>query len=536
MPLAKSTPNPTLINGEEYIFNKTEEKKAEANENNQMVVDLDGIVERAVALPLGSGRFSLLGYNQNHLYFNSNGATKKISMKDMRVSNVTTENIMAVTPDFKKAVISKAGKAYVVPTTSFSAGKPIPTEDAKVYIDYPQEWEQIFNETWRIYRDYFYVKNMHGKDWDGIREKYAELLPYVSHRQDLTYLIGEMIGELNVGHAYVTTGEAPRADVVKTGLLGAKFSKDNKSGYFKIEKIYEGVSWETANASPLGEPGLGVKVGDYILAVNNIDLKDVPTIYKPLVGKVGIVTALTVNSKPNHEGAKTIYVKPIGDENNLYYYDWVQNNIKKVEEASNGEIGYVHIPDMGPAGMEAFTKLFYTQLDKKALIIDDRMNGGGNVSPIILERLQREPYRINMYRNGSTEPAPIPAQTFNGPLVCLVDKYSSSDGDLFPYSFQKLGLGPIIGTNTWGGIVGISGSRPYVDGQDVRTPFFTSYTTEGEWMLENEGVTPDIIVDINPFEDYLGIDAQLMKGVEVLLEKIKTEYKPLAPIPADPIR
>jgi tricorn protease len=237
-----------------------------------------------------------------------------------------------------------------------------------------------------------------------------------------------------------------------------------------------------------------------------------------------------VNTTPSEEGARTIYVKPIADETQLAYYEWVHNNIKKVNEMSNGQIGYIHIPDMSTVGLDEFTKLFYTQLDKKALIIDDRMNGGGNVSPMIIERLQREVYRMNMYRNGSEGLATIPESTHHGPKVCLVDKYSSSDGDLFPYGFQKLGIGPLIGTRTWGGIVGISGSKPYVDGQDVRTPFFTSYSTDGKWILENEGVTPDIYVDINPFEDYLGNDAQLKKAVEVLLEQIKT-YPQLPGVP-----
>ena len=228
-----------------------------------------------------------------------------------------------------------------------------------------------------------------------------------------------------------------------------------------------------------------------------------------------------------------MYVKPIGDESQLAYHEWVKRNIDIVDRLSDGQIGYIHIPDMSSEGLDMFTKMFYTQLDKKALIIDDRMNGGGNVSPIILERLQREVYRISMYRNGANEP--VPNQTFYGPKVCLIDKYSSSDGDLFPYGFRKLGLGKLIGTRSWGGIVGISGSKPFVDGQDMRTPFFTSYSTEGEWIIEGHGVDPDIVVDINPFEDYLGKDAQLEKAVEVLLEELE-DYRPLPPTPKDPVK
>lgn len=559
LPLAKDTPNPVIIKGDEFKVatnapeapakggkdakdNKesrkgkdaTPEKPAEKPATN-IVIDFDGIVERAAALPLGSGSYQLIASDGKDLFFYEGSEMKKISMKDMEVTPVTKSRIMAATPDGKKALIGDKGKLYVVDAPAFRSGeKAVPVEDAKVLVDYHKEWKQIFDETWRIYRDGFFVKNMVGRDWNAIKAKYEALLPYVNHRQDLTYIIGEMIAELNTGHCYVTTGEAPQPERIKTGLLGGQFSKD-KSGFFRIDKIFEGVSWGNAQRSPLGEPGLGVKVGDYILEINGISTKNLNSIFEALIGKVGVVTALKVNGTPSDKGAKTIYVKPIADESQLAYYEWVQNNIRKVEKASNGEIGYIHIPDMSVAGLDEFTKLFYSQLDKKALIIDDRMNGGGNVSPMILERLQRVAYRVNMSRNGSTDPTPVPNATHVGPKVCLVDKYSSSDGDLFPYGFQQLKLGPVIGVRTWGGIVGISGSKPYVDGQQVTTPFFTSYSTDGKWIIENHGVDPDIIVDINPFEDFKGNDAQLNKAIEILKEQLKT-YTPLPTMPADPVR
>ncbi len=525
VPLAKETPNPALLKGDEASAVAAAEAPATA-----MKVDIDGLVERAALLPLSSGRYSLVTYLNDALYFTQNGELKKISMKDMEVKPVGKISVSAFTPDGKKALISDKGKLYVANTSNFKGEKSVPMENLRVMIDYQQEWKQIYDETWRIFRDYFYLENMHGKDWKAIHDKYAVLLPYVKHRQDLTYIIGEMISELNVGHSYVTTGEAPRAERVKLGLLGGKFSKD-ASGYFKVDKIFKGEEWSANKRSPLAQPGLGVKVGDYVLAVNGQSVKDVKNIYELLIGKADATVALLVNSKPTTAGAKTVYVKPVGDEAQLAYYEWVQNNIKKVDEMSKGQIGYIHIPDMSTVGLDEFTKLFYTQLDKKALIIDDRMNGGGNVSPMIMERLQRVVYRMSMSRNGGSKPSTIPDATHHGPKVCLVDKYSSSDGDLFPYGFQRLGLGPIIGVRTWGGIVGISGSKPYVDGQDVRTPFFTSYSTDGEWIVENRGVDPDILVDINPFEDFKGNDAQLNKAVEYLLEQLKN-YKELPGVPA----
>ncbi len=538
VPLSKETPNPVLLKSDEAGASGAEGagagedgKKTVGKSGEPLKIDFDGIIERSFVLPVGPGKYSLTACINGTLYYALNGKAMKVKLDDMKPSEVGKQLVMTFTPDGKKALVSDKGKLYVVNSASMSGSEAVPMDDMCVMIDYAQEWRQVYDETWRVFRDHFYLENMHGKDWKAIHDKYAALLPYVKHRQDLTYIIGEMIAELNCGHAYVTTGEAPRAARLKVGLLGGKFSKD-ASGNFRIDKIFAGEDWNEKLNSPLAQPGLGVAVGNYIVAINGVPASTYGNIYEALVGKVGATVALKVSEKASGENARTVYVKPIADESKLAYYEWVQNNIKKVEQMSNGQIGYIHIPDMGVAGLDEFTKLFYSQLDKKALIIDDRMNGGGNVSPMIIERLQRVVYRMNTYRNGGAQLATIPESTHYGPKVCLVDKYSSSDGDLFPYGFQKLGIGPVIGTRTWGGIVGISGSKDYVDGQDVRTPMFTSYSTEGEWIIENHGVDPDIVVDINPFEDYLGNDAQLNKAVEYLLEQLKS-YKPLPSAPAD---
>lgn len=537
LPLAINTPNPTTLKGDEYNPQSKESANAPAASKSAGVtsvkVDRDGIIERATILPLPSGQYQLIAAFGDNLYYFDRTELKRLSLKDMKSNSITKARPMAINPITKKAIFREGQKSYVATLgTSVKLDEAIPTNDIKAVVDYQQEWRQIFNESWRIYRDHFYVENMHGADWKAIHKKYEALLPYVNHRHDLTYVIGEMISELNVGHAYITSGEAPAPQRIKTGLLGGKFSRD-KSGNFKIEKIFKGANWDKSLISPLDAAGVDVKVGEYITAVDGILAPELSDIYEGLVGKVGSVVALRVNSSATDKGARTVYVKPIADESKLAYYEWVQNNIKKVEEASGGQIGYIHVPDMSTAGLDEFTKFFYTQLDKKALIIDDRMNGGGNVSPMILERLYREVFRISMSRNGRNQP--VPNETHWGPKVCLVDKYSMSDGDLFPQGFKQLGIGKIIGTRTWGGIVGISGSRPFMDGQDLRTPFFTQYDVNGEWMLESWGVEPDIVVDINPFEDFLGKDAQLDKAIEVLLEELK-DWKPLPATPKDPIR
>lgn len=565
LPLAKETPDPTAITSDEYKTGDTAAPKGgkeaskggktpakleiKTGETKSLVatkVDTDGMYLRISPLPLEPGRYRLLFAANDKLYYSSFGGmmmgpvgrggagVKALDLKSMKSNDAFQGSPVAKVGN--KLLVRDAGKFYV--TTLGAPGKldnPVPMSDMDIEIDHQAEWKQIFEESWRIKRDGFYVENMHGVNWNKIHDKYAQLLPYVKHRHDLTYIIGEMIAELNIGHAYVNSGDVQEAPRVKVGLLGAKFSKD-KSGAFKIEKIFKGANWDKSLVSPLTQPGVNAKVGEYVLSVNGVPCSQLSDIYQALVGKVGKTVALAIASSPAGKDVRTVYVKPVASEIQLAYYEWVQNNITKVEKASNGEIGYIHIPDMSTAGLDAFTKLFYTQLDKKALIIDDRMNGGGNVSPMILERLQRVVYRVNMSRNGGSINDPVPNQTHYGPKVCLVDKYSSSDGDLFPYGFKTLKLGKVIGMRTWGGIVGISGSKPFVDGQDMRTPFFTSYSSEtGEWIIEGHGVDPDIVVDINPFEDFLGKDAQLDKAIEVLKAELK-DYKPLPKTPAAPVK
>lgn len=508
--------------------------------------DKTGLVENTkVIKEIPAGMFRLVLADKDKLYympFGGRGAgrpgpgaaapgLKVYDLKTRKISDGPKNAPIDFTPDYKKALVRDGGKLYV---TNFGGGPgkledPVPTDAMDMLVDHEAEWAQIFDESWRITRDSFYVPNMHGTDWDHIKVKYGQMLPYVKHRHDLTYLIGEMIGELNIGHAYITSGEVPAIPRVKTGLLGAKFSA--AKGAFKVEHVFKGADWDKTLRSPLDEAG--VKAGEYITGIDGVPAGEYANIFQALTGKAGRKVALKVAASADGKNARTVEVETVADEANLAYYEWVRRNIEKVDKASNGQIGYIHIPDMGSEGLDMFTKLFYTQLDKKALIIDDRMNGGGNVSPMIIERLQREVYRISMYRNGKNEP--VPNQAFYGPKVCLIDKYSSSDGDLFPYSFRKLGLGKLIGKRSWGGIVGISGSKAFVDGQDMRTPFFTSYSTEGDWIIEGHGVDPDIEVDINPFQDYKGQDAQLDKAIEELKSELKN-YKPLPDTPAAPVK
>jgi tricorn protease len=379
---------------------------------------------------------------------------------------------------------------------------------------------------------FLYAPNMQGVDWEAIQKKYEPLLPYVNNRNDLTYLLGEMVAEISIGHSYVGGGDKPDPKRIKMGLLGAKISRD-ASGYYKIDEILKGENWTREARSPLTELGVNVKDGDYIIAIDGQSVKGLNNIYEALVNKADVQVELTVNSSPSETGAHKTLVIPTDNEAGLYYYKWVQNNIKKVSDATNGEVGYIHIPDMGVEGLNEFVKHFYPQLSKRALIIDDRGNGGGNVSPMIIERLAREMTMIEMSRNTASHPGRLELEW--GPKCILIDQYSASDGDLFPYQFEKLKIGKAIGLRTWGGVVGIRGSLPFVDGGMLMKPEFAPYSNDGKtWIIEGHGVDPDIVVDNDPAKEYAGEDQQLNRAIQEMKDELKswpTELPPPPPFP-----
>lgn len=526
---SKAEPKKVEINVEEGKKKETDEKKKP--EGVTVKVDADGLSDRIVKLPLPQGYHGNLYSDGQKVYYSRNNSTYVYDLNKQKEETVAEGARMWVEPGGKKAGFFKNKQLFVkdIPAGRVDLKDPVNFSDMKMTIDYAKEWAQIFDEAWRAFRDGFYLENMHGVDWKAMKKKYGVLLPYVKNRQDLTYLIGEMIGELNCGHAYVNTGETNRPQRIKTGLLGAEISRD-KSGFFRLEKILPGESWSPALRSPLTEPGIEAQVGDFIVAIDGVPTNTVNDLYALLVGKADVPTELSLNGKAQLNGARKVVIRPLEEEYSLYHYQWVKNNIEKVDKASGGKIGYIYIPDMGVDGLNEFAKYFYPQLDKEGLIIDDRANGGGNVSPMILERLAREPYRMTM-RRGSTRNGTVPDAVLVGPKVCLINKYSASDGDLFPWGFRALKLGKLIGTRTWGGIVGITASLPFIDGTDVRVPFFTSYDMNGNWMVENEGVEPDILIDNDPVKEWNGEDEQLNRAIEEVMKELKNR-KPLPKTPA----
>ncbi len=545
--LQKSTPSPlgpkddevkTEENGEE----EDKSKKDKDDSGNKVEIDLEGIKERIIPIPVDAGHYSNIeGVNDGLYYYyysrkKGERVTKYFDLKEEKETELGKQLRFAITANNKKMLVGK-GKSYAIiglPKKPVSLDKTIDLSNMKVWVDYSKEWKQIYDESWRQMRDFFYVENMHGVDWKAMHDKYSVLVKHARHRADLTYIIGELIGELNVGHAYTGGGQVPDVERIKTGLLGAEVSK-HSSGYFKVDKILDGANWNENLVSPLNQVGVNVKEGDYIIEIDGNSTKEVDNIYMLLIGKAGKTVSLKVNNKPETDGAKSTLIIPIGNEAELYYYEWVQTNIKKVNEATRGQVGYIHIPDMGQGGLNEFVKHFYPQLNKKGLIIDDRGNGGGNVSPMIIERLRREVTRANM-RRGVEVPWHTPRQMMLGPQVMLIDKYSASDGDLFPYSFKKHDLGVVIGERTWGGVVGITSSLPFIDTHELWKPEFASYSAEeSKWIIEGYGVEPDIYVSNNPALEYKGVDEQLQKAIEVIMEKLD-EYKEIPPIPEPPVK
>lgn len=530
--LAKDTPSPFLEKDAEV--GKKEEKKEEGNKDaaGTVIFDPEGIAERIVRIP-GKVSWNASYYSDGErVYYSYRNETKMYDLKKQKEETIAQGYSMRVAPGGKKALFTNGREYHVtdIPKSKVDLKNPVNMSNMKILVDYPKEWAQIFDEAWRAYRDGFYVENMHGVDWKKMKDKYAVLLPYVKTRLDLNYVIGEMIGELNCGHAYVNPGEMERPKRISTGLLGAEISRD-KSGFFKLKKILPGASWSKDLRSPLTDPGIEAKEGEFVVAIDGVPTNTVKDMYQLLVGKANVPTELMLNSRAQLAGARKVVISPLEEEYSLYHYNWIQENIRKVDEATNGKVGYIYIPDMGVEGLNEFSRYFYPQLDKEGLIIDDRANGGGNVSPMILERLSREAYRLTM-RRGSTLIGTVPNAVQIGPKVCLVNKYSASDGDLFPWGFRALGLGKLIGTRTWGGIVGISGSLPYMDGTDIRVPFFTSYDPKtGDWIIENYGVAPDIEVDNNPIKEWNGEDEQLNRAIEEVMKELKGR-KPIAPVPA----
>jgi len=540
---------------------KVEEKKPEISKPKKPVVvkvDTDGIQNRIAGLEITPGNYRNIRMVEDRIFYlrrtvgDEAGEEEEelfaekdkkshlcaYSVEDRKETVLGDVNDYQITFDGKKMLV-KIKKDYAI--IDLPKDK-IETKDHEhkiegldMQLDRHAEWNQIYFECWRHMRDFFFSPTMNGVDWKAMRDKYAALLPFVNHRNDLTYLLGELIGELNSGHAYVAGGERPDTPRIKLGLLGAELSRDSATRAYRIDHILPGENWDKQTRSPLTAVGVNVKSGDYILAINGTPVSTLPNLYDALIGTADKQVILRVNSKPSDAGAHDVTVVPTDNEAPLYYLDWVQRNIDYVTKKTNGEVGYLHIPDMGQPGLNEFTKLYFPQIRKHALLVDVRGNGGGFVSPLVIERLRRAFSMIGIARNGM--PQPDPEQSFTGPMVTLINEFSASDGDIFPFRFKALSLGKLIGKRTWGGVVGIRNSLPLVDGGQFFKPEFAIYSKDGkEWIIEGHGVDPDIVVDNDPGKEFRGEDQQLDRGIQEIQEEMKTKGYQLPSPPPYPNR
>ncbi|MFH2096154.1 MAG: PDZ domain-containing protein [Bacteroidota bacterium] len=544
--LAKETPSPLAPENDEVKLEKPvsdiNPKSDDKKENTAAIVKIDteGIGNRIVGLPVDPANYWGISALNDAVYYarmrkNENASLYVFDLKEKKETKIGDYGNSTISDDGKKIAMRVGNNFYVtdLPKGEYRAEKPVDLSGLTVKVNNKEEWKQIYNESWRQMRDFFYDPAMHGVDWNAMRDKYGVLVPYVSNRNDLNYLIGELIGELSCGHAYTGGGDKPEPERITTGLLGAKLSRD-ASGYYKIDKLLKGENWNTDMRSPLTEIGVDCIEGEFIIAIDGVSTKDMNDIYAALAGKDGKQVEMKFNSKASADGARTCIVVPIADESLLYYYNWVQDNIKKVSDATDGKVGYIHIPDMSVEGLNEFVKYFYPQMAKKALIIDDRGNGGGNVSPMIIERLRRELSLMGMSRDVPFGD-PTPGQMHYGPKVLLLNNYSASDGDLFPYQFRQHKLGKLIGVRSWGGVVGIRGSLPFIDGGSLMKPEFAHYAADGSnFIIEGHGVDPDIVIDNDPAKEYAGEDQQLNKAIEVILEELEKWEKDYPVIPPFP--
>ncbi|WP_375446989.1 PDZ domain-containing protein [uncultured Fibrella sp.] len=502
------------------------------------VIDLENIGQRIVALPVPAGSIDKLKSADGGrlFYIGYTPATAKPTLYRFDFKERKTEALLAEVSEYE---VSADGKKLLFMTGSDklniadASGKPAVAEGKvdvstlQAMIDPRHEWAQMLAEFWRIERDYFYVPNYHGIDWNAIKTKYAPFLPHVAHRADLNYLIGEMMGEMVVGHNYVSGGDIPDSKPVPVGMLGADY--ELAGGLYRFRKVFNGENWNPTLRAPLTEPGVNVKAGEYLLAINGKPLTASDNVYQQLENTVDRQITLTVGPNASMTGSRKVTVVPIAAETNLRLMDWVEGNRRKVHAATGGKVAYVYLPNTGQQGYDNFNRYYFSQVDKQAVIVDERFNGGGLVADYIVDMLDRPLLSYWAPRDG--KPFTSPAASIYGPKVMIVNEYAGSGGDALPAFFRRRNLGTIVGKRTWGGLVGISGYPPLIDGGSVTSPSFGIYNPEGKWEIENEGVAPDIEVDMTPKLSQNGADPQLEKAIDVVQEQLKKSPVLLRPMP-----
>ncbi|AGA77825.1 S41 family peptidase [Echinicola vietnamensis] len=556
IPLLKETASPlapkndsTSVKEEEQSAKEEDKSKkskkdksddADTEEDSDKVkIDWDGLERRMVVLPPSAGNYSSLGAVKGKVLYlkhptnGSDSHQSELAYYDVeaRESKTIMGNVSGyrLTANGEKALVVSQGSFGII---GIGEGKKLedkmPTDKIEMILEPKAEWRQIFNDAWRLERDFFYDPNMHGVDWEAMRDHYGKLIDHAITREDVNYIIGELIGEISASHTYRGGGDTESTSSKSIGYLGIDWGEKDDA-YF-VKEIIRGAPWDSEARSPLDEAGVDISEGDFILAVNGVPIdmeKDPWAAFEDLAGET---VELTVNDQASLDGSKKVMVKTLGTETRLRNLAWIEENRKRVEEATDGKIGYIYVPSTGYDGQQELARMFYAQFDKEGLIIDERFNNGGQIPDRFVELLNRKPLAFWAVRDGETWQWPQVANF--GPKVMLINGWSGSGGDAFPDYFRKAGLGPLIGTRTWGGLIGISGAPSLIDGGSVTVPTFRMFDPSGEWFKEGHGVDPDIEVAEDPTALANGTDPQLEKAIEETLRLLKQQPSVQPKVPA----
>ncbi len=545
--LRQDTPSPLAKESDEESSEAKKEEKAEMKKDikkqafsDGLKIDWDGIRNRIIDLPVHPGNYVQLGVaNGGEILYvgaadEGPGKMHKYDFKKRSDEEVTEVDNYTLSADGKKMLLKK-GDAWVIANAGEkpAPGKNLGIDAIQVKVDPPAEWAEIFDEAWRVNRDYFYDPGMHGADWVAMKKKYAAFLPDITCRNDLNNVMQWMFSELVIGHHFILDpGDRPyQPEKIKGGLLGADYVIENNR--YRFQKIYGGLNWNPKLRSPLTEPGVYVKTGEYLLAVNGKDVPATDELYQYFENTADKITEITVGPNPNYTGSHVLKVVPMDNEMGLRNRDWVEGNLRKVTEATNGQVAYVYVPNTAEEGHDYFKRYFYPQADRKAIIVDERFNGGGDIADYYINLLQN-PYQSNWHMRYGAD-LKTPSASIQGPKVMLINESAGSGGDMLPWMFRKFNVGTLVGTRTWGGLVGILGYPDLMDGGSVTAPNVGIWTKDG-FIVENAGVAPDVEVIQNPADVIKGNDPQLQKAIEVAMDQLK-KNPPVQPVrPPFPVK
>ncbi|WP_138429972.1 S41 family peptidase [Fodinibius saliphilus] len=539
--LDKDTSSPFLPESDEEPKTNSENKNGnEKKDSNNTTIDIEGITDRIVPVDIPEKEYSeLMGGPENHIFFKEGSDLYRFNIQENKKEKFIGPIQDVTISQDRKNLLYRSGKQWGIISTTGGAQEPgngkIDVSDIQVRVDPPKEWAQIFREGWRFQRDFLYVDNEHGAPWQKIYKWYKPWVKHIRHRSDMSYLIDILGGEVSVGHSYTYGGDFPEAEEVEIGLLGADLEEVN--GYYQIKKIYTSENWNSDLRAPLAQPGINISEGDYILAVNGDPLRAPDNPFSLFEGTADRHTILTVNDKAQSEGARQVAVKPIEDESALRLRNWVESNRRKVEELSNGRLGYVWLPNTGNGGYNAFNRYYFAQQHKDGIVIDERNNGGGSAADYMIDVMDRELLGyFNSKAGDKFPPFTTPMAGVWGPKVMIINERAGSGGDLLPYMFRKKEIGPLIGTRTWGGLVGTWDTPAFIDGGGMIAPRGGFYNTKGQWEVEGKGIAPDIPVRQLPAKVIKGKDPQLIRAVKEAQELLKIEGIELKKEPEPPVK